>query len=459
MKRLFSLSLVTAFVTAAGAGPAPAQGLSLIRDSEIENTIRALAEPVFAAAGLNTDSVEVHLVNDPALNAFVAGGQRIFINTGMILRADHPGQLSGVIAHEAAHIAGGHLARAQEALRDATAQSILAAVLGAAAVVAAGGNAGVGGAAIVGGVGVGRRSILQYSRIQESAADQAAIRYLDASGQSGRGLVEILEKIGNQTTLLRSSQDVYARSHPLSRDRVAALRRDVEASRFASVEASAEQTAAFERMKAKLQGYLGRYAETLRKYPESDTSIAGYYARALAYHRRPDVKRALAETDALLDLMPDDPYFNELRGQILFENGRVAEAVPPYERAVLLAPKEPLLRIGLARAQIALNDPARNREAIQHLERAVRIDRSIISAWHQLAIAYGRDKQFGLSSLASAERAFLSGRIDEARGHASRAETVLPAGSPGALRAQDILNASHPDGKPTGRRPRNRRLR
>ncbi len=458
MKRLLTLSLVTAFVTAAPAGPAPAQGLRLIRDSEIENTIRALAEPVFAAAGLNTDSVQVHLVNDPTMNAFVAGGQQIFINTGMILGANHPGQVSGVIAHEAGHIAGGHLARAQEALRNATAQSILAAVLGAAAVVAAGGNAGVGGAAVVGGVGVGQRSILQYSRIQESAADQAAIRYLDASGQSGRGLVEILQKLGNQTALLRSNQDVYARSHPLSQDRVAALRRDVEASRFAAVQASAEQVAAFERMKAKLQGYLGRHAETLRRYPESDTSLVGHYARAFAYNRRPDVRRALAETDTLLDLMPDDPYFNELRGQILFENGRVAEAVPPYERAVFLAPEEPLLRIGLARAQIALSDPARNKEAIEHLVRAVRIDKTIISAWHQLAIAYGRDKQFGLSSLASAERAFLSGRLDEARGHAARAEAILPVGSPGALRAQDILNAARRDGEAADR-SRNRRSR
>ena len=458
MKRLLSLSLVTAFVTAATVGSASAQGLSLIRDSEIENTIRALAEPVFAAAGLNTDSVEVHLVNDPAMNAFVAGGQQIFINTGMILGADHPGQVSGVIAHEAGHIAGGHLARAQEALRNATAQSILAAVLGAAAVVAAGGNAGVGGAAVVGGASVGQRSILQYGRTQESAADQAAIRYLDVSGQSGRGLVEILRKLGSQTALLRTNQDVYARSHPLSQNRVAALQRDVEASRFADVQASTEQVAAFERMKAKLQGYLGRQAVTLRKYPESDTSIAGHYARAFAYHRRPDVKRALAETDTLLNLMPDDPYFNELRGQILFENGRVAEAVPPYERAVLLAPEEPLLRIGLARAQIALNDAARNREAIEHLERAVRIDRTIISAWHQLAIAYGRDERFGLSSLASAERAFLSGRIGEARGHAARAEAALPVGSPGALRAQDILNAARPDGE-AAERSRNRRSR
>ena len=439
---------------AAPAGPAFAQGLSLIRDSEIENTIRTLAEPVFAAAGLNTDSVEVHLVNDPSLNAFVAGGQKIFINTGMILKADHPGQVRGVIAHEAGHIAGGHLTRAQEAMRNATAQSIVAMVLGAAAVMAAGGDAGVGGAAVLGGASVGQRSILQYSRIQESAADQAAIRYLEASGQSGRGLVEILQKLGNQNALLPSSQDVYARSHPLSQDRVTALRRDVEASRFAAVPDTAEEVAAFERMKAKLQGYLGRYTVTLRLYPESDSSIPGHYARAFAYHHRPDVRRALAETVVLLDRLPDDPYFNELRGQILFENGRVREAVPPYERAVLLAPEEPLLRIGLARAQIALNDPVRNKEAIENLEHAVRIDRTIISAWHQLAIAYGRDKQFGMSSLASAERAFLSGRSDEARGHAARAEAALPVGSPGALRAQDILNASRQGGKTRNRRSR-----
>lgn len=458
MNNLFSLSLVTALVAAAATGPASSQGLSLIRDSEIENTIRMLAEPVFAAAGLSTDSVEVHLVNDPSLNAFVAGGQKIFINTGLILRAQHPGQVTGVIAHEAGHIAGGHLARAQEALRNATAQSILATVLGAAAVMAAGGNAGVGGAAVVGGVSVGQRSILQYSRTQEASADQAAIKYLERSGQSGRGLVEILRELGKQAALVTSGGDVYSRSHPQSRDRVLALEREIESSPYVDVLPSRAQFVAFGRMKAKLQGYLGRYSVTLREYPERDTSVAGHYARAFAYFRRPDVGRALAETDALLGMMPDDPYFNELRGQILFENGRIAEAVDPYERAVSLAPDEPLLRIGLARAQIALNDPIPNKLAIENLEEAVKADRTIILAWHQLAIAYGRDRQFGLSSLASAERAFLSGRVDEARGHAGRAEAVLPVGSPGALRAQDILNAAGPEA-PGARRPRNRRFR
>ncbi len=442
MNRLLSLILVTAFVTAAPVGSAVAQRLSLIRDAEIENTIRTLAGPVFAAAGLNTNSVEVHIVNDPTLNAFVAGGQQIFINTGLLLRAEHPGQVTGVIAHEAGHIAGGHLARTQEALRDATAQAIIAMVIGAAAVAAGGADAAVGGAVIAGGAGVGQRSLLQYTRTQESAADQAALRFLETSGQSGRGLVEILQILGGQQGLLRSSQDAYTRSHPLSRDRVAALRNRVESSRFAAVRPPEDHFRAFARVRAKLQGYLGRYQATLRVYPVSDTSVAARYARAFAYHRRPDIKQALAEIKALLADQPDDPYFNELHGQILFENGRVAEAVAPYDRAVSLAPGEPLLRIGLARAQIALNQPILNKEAIDHLERVVQQDDTIVSAWHQLAIAYGRDKQFGKSSLASAERAFRSGRIDEARGHAHRAEEALPLGSPGALRAQDILNAA-----------------
>ncbi len=438
MNRILFLFLVLSLAVPTAGREAAAQRLPLIRDAETERVIRDLAAPVFAAAGLSTDFVEVHLVNDSTLNAFVGGGQRIFINTGLILEAEKPRQITAVIAHETGHIAGGHLARTREALRGATAQSIAAVIIGAAAVVVGGGR---GGAAVLGGgAQIAQRSLLLYSRTQESAADQAALRYLQDIGQSGRGLVEVLEMLGTQEPLLRTSQDPYTRSHPLSRERLNAVTRIVAAAPEPAPDP--QMAEAYARIRAKLQGYIERPRNTFRIYPESDTSIPAVYARALAHHQSGDTARALEAAGLLLDAEPDNPFFHELNGQIFYENGRLDEARHALEEAVRLAPHEALLRIGLAQTQIALNEPGFNRDAIVHLEEAVRIDRNSTAAWRSLAIAYGRDGRFGMSSLASAERAFLIGDHDSATTHARRAEDQLPVGSPGALRAGDILNAA-----------------
>lgn len=439
MKRILFLISTLLVVAPWQARPALSQSLSLIRDAETEHIIRQLAEPVFAAAGLDASAVKVRLVQDSALNAFVGGGQRIFIYTGLILATEHPGQMIGVIAHETGHIAGGHLARTQEALRNATAQGIIAMIIGAAGIAAGAGNAGA--AVILGGAETAGRSFLQYSRTQESAADQAAIRFLNRAGQSGRGLVEVLELIGRQEPL-NARRYQYQQSHPLSRDRINSLQANVERSAYADAPLPADLIAAYDRVRAKLRGYLESPALTLRRFPNSDQSVPARYARALAYNKIPDLTAALGEVDALLAGDADDAYFNELKGQILYENGRIAEAVAPYERAVSLAPAEPLLRIGLAQALNALNDANQFAAAIVHLEAAVRLDPNIPGAWLQLAIAYGRTKQFGLSSLASAERALRIGHLEEAQTHARRAEDQLPVGTPGSLRAQDIINAA-----------------
>ena len=440
MKRIISLISILLVIAFCEAGFASAQSLTLIRDAETEHIIRQLAEPVFAAAGLDAASVKIHLVQDSALNAFVAGGQRIFIYTGLILATKDPGQMAGIIAHETGHIAGGHLARAQEALRDATAQSIIAIIIGAAGIAAGGRNAGA--AVILGGGEAAGRSFLQYSRIQESAADQAALRFLERTGQSARGLVEVLDLIGKQEPL-RAHQNPYTQSHPLSRERISALQANVARSPYADTAPHRDLVEAYARLRAKLGGYIEGTATTLRRFPETDQSVAARYARALAYHKIPDIDRALSEVDSLLTGGgAGDPYFNELKGQILYENGRIAESIAPYRRAVSFAPGEPLLLISLAQALNAMNQRGQFAEAVTHLEEAVRLDPGIPGAWLQLAIAYGRSERFGLSSLASAERAFLIGRLGEAQTHARRAQDQLAPGTPGSLRAQDIFNAA-----------------
>ena len=410
--------------------------IAFIRDAEIETTIRNYATPLFTAAGLDADAVQVYLVNDRALNAFVAGGMNLFINTGLLMRVESPNQLIGVIAHETGHIAGGHLARTEDALRDANAATILSYVLGAAAAVAGSGDAAM--AIIVGGQSIGRQNFLQYSRTQERSADQFAVTTLDRTDQSSRGLLEFLEILGDQDVLTTSQQAQYARTHPLARDRVIFIRNHVAGSRSSDVEDTAENVTAFLRMQAKLRGFLDPTSRVLKRYPKTDTSVEARYARSVAYYRRVDIPNALAEVDSLIAEDPADPYFHELKGQILFENGRILEAAVSYRAAVDRLPGSPLLRVGLARALIEAGDPAMLGAARDHLETAVSLNHDNATAWRLLSIVYGRSDDPGRSALASAEHALLVGRYKDAIRFADRADNFLPFGSPSQLRVEDI---------------------
>ena len=418
-----------------------ARGLSFIRDTEIENTIRAYATPVFLAAGLDPTAVRIYLVADKSLNAFVAGGQNLFINTGLLMRAEHAGQVIGVIAHEVGHIEGGHLARSHEAMRNATAESILAMVLGAIAGVASG-RPDVAGAVIGGGQNTALRSYLSYSRTQEGSADAAAMRYLDETGQSANGLREFMGTLQGQDLLPASRQDPYLRSHPLTRDRILALENFVAKSPNSATPVKAELNEMHRRMVAKLYGFMDSPTITLRRYKLSDTSLPARYAQTIAFWRKLDMKKALAYIDALIAEHPDDPYFHELKGQMLYETGHPAEALEPYETAVKLMPDAPLLRIGLADVQLALDNWELLEPATVNLRAALFRERHRPYVWRQLGIAYGRKGDMAQSSLALAEEALLIGDLSRARFHAGKAERLLPQGSPGWLQAQDILQVA-----------------
>ena len=417
---------------------ADAGGQSLIRDAEIEHIIYRIAAPLFEAAGLDANAVRVHIVNDPTLNAFVAGGQRVFINTGLLLEVENVGEIAGVIAHETGHISGGHLARTHDAMRNASAASILAMTLGAATVLGGQGEAGT--AIILGGQQAAEGSFLSYSRAQESAADQAAVEILSAAGETAEGLYTFLDRIWRRETLAGSPQDPYLRTHPPTRDRLRFLQDRIARSDVPS--SASAPTPALRRMQAKIHGFLEPPDKTLRRYPESDRSVPARYARAAAYHRLGRLEQALAEADALIARDPDDPFFNELKGQILFESGKVREAVALHRTAVDLLPESPLLRIALAQAQIETNDESLLSAAVEHLEEAIRRDRRAPLAWRQLAIALGRNGDIGLSSLASAEYNLSIGRPRDAARFAAKAERLLPEGSPGHLRSRDLMEAT-----------------
>ncbi|MSO70336.1 MAG: M48 family peptidase [Alphaproteobacteria bacterium] len=430
---------VSVFIGLAGLAPAHAEGrLSLIRDAEIEHTIGSYAQPLFAAAGLDAEAVKIHLVNDPRLNAFVAGGLNLFINTGLLEASETPNEVIGVIAHEIGHIEGGHLIRRKEAMENATAEAILAMVLGT-AVAAAGG--GLAGAVIYqGGAEMAQNSLLRYSQSQESAADQAGVRYLDQTGQSAHGLLKLFGKLSDLDVLSSQRQSPYQRTHPLTRERMRFVEYHVEGSKFSGVQDPPARLQAHGRMVAKLIGFLETPERVFKLYPATDKSIPARYARAVAYHRNADLPKALAETESLIAEQPDDPYFQELKGQILFERGELKAAVAPYRRAAELAPRTALLRAELGRVLIESGEKNALPLAIENLRVAVAGEPTYAPHWHFLGVALGRNGDFPESSLAFAERAILNGRGPEARFHAEKALKGLPPGTPQAVRAQDIIN-------------------
>ncbi|HWK47054.1 MAG TPA: M48 family metalloprotease [Stellaceae bacterium] len=445
-RQVLCAGLVATVLIASPASPRPAAaqdsggvgtGVGLIRDAEIESTIRTFATPLWRAAGLDASFIQINLVNSSQINAFVAGGQRLFINTGLLTRSQSPNQVIGVIAHETGHIAGGHLARSQEALENATTQSIIGYVLGTAGAVLSRSGA-VASAAVLGTQSMALRSLLAYSVGQEARADQAGMTFLDETNQSSRGLLEFFQVLEKQEVLLPARQDPYLRTHPLTTERVDTVRAHVEKSPASKSQDSPELVMMHHRMVAKLVGFLAPIADVMKRYPLTDQSLPAHYARAIAYYRKPDLPKALEEINGLLKDHPDDPYFNELKGQMLFENGKVKEALLPYQTAAKLAPQASLIRVSLAQVQLEMNDPSLVKPAIAALKDAVRTDPDNSDAWHFLAIAQGRDNDIGNAALALAEEAVLAGDIRTAIQQASRATQLLPRGSPGWLRADDI---------------------
>jgi len=382
----------------------------------------------------------VLVINDPEINAFVAGGQYVWVHSGLIAQADNVNQLQGVVAHELGHIEGGHIIRSGEGIKDATSVTLLSLVLGAAAIAAGGAEAGMG---IMGlGQQAAMSRFLAFSRAQESSADLAGARYLHTAGISGRGSLEFFKKLQNQEYRLAIPQDnSYGRTHPLSGERINVLREVYTVDPAWDKPVDPQLEARFERIKAKLIGFVSEPQQTLIKYPESDQSLAAHYARAYAWHKSAYPQKALAEADALLAAEPHDPYFLELKGQILLESGRPADAVAPLREAVRRT-NQPLISVLLAHALIATEDPANFAEAEQVLRVAVQRDRENPFAWYQLGVVYERRGDTPRAALATAERYAMMGDHNLALRSADVAVQGLKPGTVDYLRAQDIAMTS-----------------
>ncbi len=441
--RICTLSSVLAtvitvfFAVSIDSADAQRRAPSLIRDTEIENTIRVYTAPIFKAAGLDPTVVQIHLVNDPALNAFVANGQRIFIHTGLLMRAEDPGEVIGVLAHETGHITGGHLARFGDGIADAQNANLLALLLGIPAAVLSG-RGDVAAAALALGAQVGTRQFLSYTRANEQSADQAAVGFLDQAGISTKGMLEFMELLTREEKLYVENPNPYTRTHPLSRDRVDFIRNHLENSPFKNTDLDPSYQVLHDRMRAKLRGFILPPHQTYQLYPEEDKSVPARYARSIALMQESQTQEAVAAIDSLIADYPDDPFFLELKGDILRDGARLEDSIEPYRAALEILPWSALIRSSLARTLIELNNPDYDDEAEKQLREALRYEPWMSSAWRLLATVHGRRGEFGEASLAQAEEAIHQGRKDAALGHAKRALDQLPDGSPGWLRAQDI---------------------
>ncbi|MEQ1616970.1 MAG: M48 family metalloprotease [Terricaulis sp.] len=437
-------------LTLAAPGRAAAQGL--IRDAEIEQTLRAYGEPLWVAAGLDPADIDLYIVQDPSVNAFVAGGQNVFVHTGLIMAARTPNEIIGVLAHETGHIAGGHGARrSQFASNQAMGPMLISLALGVLAI--AGGEPAAGAALISGSQQFAMSSFVQYTQAQESSADQAGLSYLEATGQSGRGLISFFNQQIRPYEFMSRRMPPYMMTHPFASDRVEALRRGVEASPHREAVETPEVMRRFLFMQAKLIGFIRTEPQTLSRYPLSDTSQPARYARAVAYYRVSDMAHARAELEALIREEPANPYYQELMGQILFENGRAEESVAYHRRSVELAPSQPLLQINLARALREARGRSGVDESIDLLRTVTAREPDNAFAWRELALARNERGEVALAELASAEQNFALGDYGMALSFAERARRQLPRNTTDYQRAVDIITVVGNAARDRGRGP------
>jgi predicted Zn-dependent protease len=428
------------------AMPAAALAQPIIRDAEIEQLLREYSAPILRSAGLSQQNIRIVVINQRSFNAFVADGRRIFINTGTLSEAATPNEVIGVLAHETGHLAGGHLSKLREQFANASTQSIIATVLGIGAMVAAAksGSSNMGNvapAAISAPQEIIKRSLLSYMRQHEEQADRAAVKFLNATAQSPKGMYESFKRLSDQLLFAVRGADPYLQSHPMPAERVEALGALARSSPLWDKKDPPELQLRHDMMRAKLSGFTDRPDTVARRYPLSETGLPARYARAIAAYRHSDLRGALTQIDALIAAQPNNPYFYELKGQALLESGQAAAAVAPLRHAVKLAPNPALIQVMLAQALIASNDAKSADEAVALLRTVVAKEPESPEAYTQLAMAFGRKGDLAQADLASANAALMRGEARTARDLATRAKTRFPVGSPGWVKADDIISS------------------
>jgi len=424
------------------AEPVAAQGIDLIRDTEIERTLKGYEDPIATAAGLDPTAIHIYIVNDPSINAFVAEGQNIFINTGLFLQLKTPNQIIGVMAHETGHIAGGHLVRDTSAMSKASVPMLIGMAVGVAAMVAGAGQAGMGAIAL--GEQAAMSQFMSFSRVQEATADQMGQRFLRATHQSGEGMVEVFEKMANEAAMAGAYKNPFISDHPADRERIDLLQRLADASPYRDVKDSPETVHEFHMIQGKLFGFLSKPENVLIRYPLTDKSEEARYARAIAYFQKPDLKLALDEIGGLIKDEPKNPYFYEVQGQIYVSMAQPEKGVVAYQKAVNAMPDAPLLRTLLATAQLATERTALAKPALDNLKISLQQDPDDSFGWYETAAAYSTLNNQPMADLSTAEMYYYAGAMGKALQFAKRAQRGLPEGSMDWERANDIISVAGP---------------
>ncbi len=445
---------LTAITTAVALAMAPAmasaqenKGPPILRDTESEQLLRDYTRPILRAAGMEKQNIQMVIINDSTFNAFVADGRRIFVNYGAMMQSETPNQIIGVLAHETGHLAGGHLAKLRERMAEAQTQMIIAMLLGAGALVAGargGGNSGLAnaGAAAISAPGeVIRRTMLSYVRQQEENADRAGVKFLTATGQSPKGMYETFKRFTDESLFAARGTDPYVQSHPMPAERVRALEELARTSPYWDKKDDPALQMRHDMVRAKISAFMERQDTVYRRYPLSNTSMPARYAHAITTYLHGDLRNALTQIDALIQVQPNNPYFHEVRGQALLEGGKPAEAIAPLRKAVQLSGNSPLIEMLLGQALVASDNKALTDEAIAILRSAVARETEAPIGYTQLAMAYGRKGDYAQADLASAQAAYLRGDNKTARDLASRAKTRFAIGTPGWVKADDIVSA------------------
>jgi len=458
-KKTSKLTAVTAAVALAIAPMSSAlaqqnKGPPVIRDTEAEQLLRDYTRPVLRAAGLEKQNIQVVILNESVFNAFVADGRRIFVNYGAMMQSETPNQIIGVLAHETGHLAGGHLAKLREQLARAQTQMIIAMLLGVGGMVAGArsgnsnsGLANAGAAAVAGPQEMIRRTLISYQRQQEENADRAGVKFLTASGQSAKGMYETFNRFTDDSLFAARGADPYQQSHPMPAERVAALEELARSSPYWDKKDDPALQLRHDMVRSKISAFMERQDTVYRRYPLSNDSLPARYARAITTYLHGDLRSALVQIDGLIQVQPNNPYFYELRGQALLEGGKPAEAIAPLRKAVQLSNNAPLIDMLLGQALVGTNDKAHTEEAIAILRAAVARETEAPLGYTQLAMAYGRKGDFAQADLASAQAAFLRGDNKTARELASRAKTRFAIGTPGWVKADDIVAAKPTPGQ------------
>lgn len=454
MPKLIALVTAIAFALVPIASFAQEQagkGPPVLRDTETEQLLRDYTRPILRAAGLEKQNIQVVIINNSVFNAFVADGHRIFVNYGAILQSETPNQLIGVLAHETGHLAGGHLAKMHQQLANAQTQLVIATLLGVGAIAAGatrgGGDNGLanaGAAALSAPQSVIQHTLLSYQRAQEEQADRAGVKFLTMTGQSPKGMYDTFKRFANESLFAAEGSDPYLQSHPMPQERVDALEQLVKTSPYWDKKDDPALQLRHDMVRAKISAFMERESTVYRRYPLSDTSLPARYARAIATYRHGDLRTALTQIDALIQVQPNNPYFYELRGQALLEGGKPTEAIAPLRKAVQLSNNAPLIEMLLGQALVATDNTAYTTEAINILKAALARETEAPLGYTQLAMAYAKKGDYADADLASAQAAYLRGDNKTARDLASRAKTRFAVGTPGWVKADDIITAKPP---------------